>query len=131
MNLSVNQYQMLRSVCLPYGVVFPPRNRIDVVKRAFHPPITSFQMKSSVEITVLLEETAASLIKLYSTEQGATYYLFGKFGVDGTGSHKVRRQLIETTLAASETAYLDPNKCNSFLLSCYVLLELHQDGTVI
>ena len=83
---------MIRSLCLPHGVVFPPRNRIDEVKKTFHPEISSYQLKSSVHITSLLDETAESLIKLNKTDDntgGGIYYLVGKFGVDGSGSHKI------------------------------------------
>ena len=133
-NLSTNQYQMIRTVCLKYGVVFPPRNSIDNMKKMFHPEITSYQLKSSVDVTSLLDETVSSLIQLNKdpdTVDDGKYYLVGKFGVDGSGSHKIRQQLIDKTLAIDETGHLDPTKCNSFLLSCYVPLELHHDDTAV
>ena len=63
-NLSSNQYQMLRTVCLKYDVTFPTRNAIDQLKNTFHPEITSYQLKSSVDIKSLLCKTASSLIGL-------------------------------------------------------------------
>ena len=132
LDLSIHQYQMLRTLCLSHGVSFPVRNAIDKVKKTLHPDITSYQLKSSVNPTSLLQETAASLVKISKTEEiGGTFHLIGKFGVDGSGSHKIRQQLIETSLAANETPHLDPTKCNSFLLSCYVPLVLHQNDTAI
>ena len=32
-NLSTKQYQMIRTLCLPYGVVFPTRNSVDTIKK--------------------------------------------------------------------------------------------------
>lgn len=133
-NLSVHQYQTIRTVCLLFGVVFPPRNSIDAYKRTLHPDITSFQLKSSVNIKSLLDETASSLIQLNKSagrEETGEFRMVGKFGVDGSGSHKIRQQLIDTALASEETEHLDPTKCNSFLLSCYVPLELHRGNTIL
>ena len=44
-NLSTNQFQMIRTLCLPHNVVFPIRNKIDSMKKTFHPPINSCQLK--------------------------------------------------------------------------------------
>ena len=46
----------------------------------------------------ILGETASSLIQLNApnnTEGDVKYSMVGKFGVDGSGSHKVRQQLID------------------------------------
>ena len=61
-NLSLNQYQMVRTLCLPHGVEFPPRNDVDEYKHSLHPEITSCQLKSSVSVKSLLNETASSLV---------------------------------------------------------------------
>ena len=92
-NLSTNQYQMIRTICLEHGVVFPPRNSIDQCKKLYHPEIFSTQLKSSVNPTSLLDETVLALISLVkndSDEARNSYHLLGKFGVDGSGSHKIR-----------------------------------------
>ena len=93
-NLSTNQYQMIRTVCLKYGIVFPTRNTIDDLKETFHPEITSYQLKSSVRVKSLLGETSSSLIQLNApnnTEGDVKYSMVVKFSVDGSGSHKVRQ----------------------------------------
>jgi hypothetical protein len=99
-NLSTNQYQMLRTLCLPHGVVFPIRNTVDAAKKNFHPHITSYQLKASVEITEMMDQTGASLVKLASSNvDGGDTFHWWVFGVDGSGSHKIRQQLINTSLA--------------------------------
>ena len=60
-----------------------------------------------------------------------SFRLLGKFGVDGSGSHKIRQQLVDTELALTETGHLDPKKANSFLISCYVPLELSCDNAIV
>ena len=132
-NISMNQYQMLRTLCLPHHVVFPTRNSIDAAKSRFHPAITSYQLKSSVDIKELVDQTAASIVNLSnaSADSGGSLQLVGKFGVDGSGSHKIRQQLIDTSLASEETSHLDPKKTNSFLLSCYCPLELRCNDTLL
>ena len=40
-NLSTNQYQTIRSICLPFNIHFPIRNEVDRMKARFHPPIFS------------------------------------------------------------------------------------------
>ena len=132
--MSVHQYQMIRTLCLPFGVVFPPRNSIDKYKGTLHPEITSCQLKSSVCIKSLLDETVSSLVYLNKnagSEENGEFRMVGKFGVDGSGSHKIRQQLIDTALASEETAHLDPTKSNSFLLSCYMPLELRRGNTIL
>ena len=64
-------------------------------------------------------------------EVSVSYHLVGKFGVDGSGSHKVRQQLIDVELARSETSHLDPTKTSNFLLACYVPLELCCNNLVV
>ena len=103
---------MIRTACLKHDVVFPVRNDIDKYKSLFHPPISSCQLKSYVDVTSLLQETASSLMKMNSGhEVSGSYHLVGKFGVDRSGSHKVRQQLIDVELARSETSHLGPISC--------------------
>ena len=102
------------------------RNDIDTQKKLYHPMITSTQLKSCVSPGDLLDETALALIKMvgYDNGNGKSFRLLGKFGVDGSGSHKIRQQIVDAELALSETGHLDPKRANSFLISCYVPLEL-------
>ena len=48
--LSVNQYQMLRTICLTHDIDLPTRNSVDSVKSSFHPIIVSQELKSSVDV---------------------------------------------------------------------------------
>ena len=82
-NLSINQYQMIRTLCLKHGVEFPTRNKVVECKRTYHPEITSYQLKSSVSVTSLLDETVSSLIKSNKkhVKNNGVYHLLGTFGV--------------------------------------------------
>ena len=135
-NLSTQQYQMIRTLCLEHGIVLPPRNDVDNCKKKYHPEITSTQLKSSVEPTALLDETVSALVRLnkngnHDDAGRKVYRMVGKFGADGSGSHKIRQQLVDEVLAMTETGHLDPKKCNSFLLSCYVPLELYRNDQLV
>ena len=33
-DISINQYQMIRSICLPHGIHFPTRNAVDLFKHS-------------------------------------------------------------------------------------------------
>ena len=83
----------------------------------------------------LLKETAASLIKLNSQnniiEEGNQYFIIGKYGVDGSGSPKIRHQLVDNEIALLETGHLDPSKTSNFLLSCYCPLEVQHSNISI
>ena len=116
---------MVRTSCLPHGLIFPTRNNIQSAKKIFHPQILSQEVKSSVHMGELLEETALSLIRVSNcaVQDGDTFKVIGKFGVDGSGSHKLRHQLINENLVNLETPHLDPTKASSFLLTCYCPLE--------
>ena len=48
----------------------------------------------------------------------------GKFGIDGSGTHKVRHQLVNELLSLLENPHLDPKKTSSFLLSGYCPLKI-------
>ena len=52
----------------------------------------------------------------------------GKFEVDGSGSHKIRQQLVDSELASLETGHVDHSKTCTFLLSCYVPLEISNEN---
>ena len=76
---------------------------------------------------MLLAETAQSLMSLYfqnTSHDQADICLTGKFGVDGSGSHKIRQQLINIEKANDETPHLHPEHLNTIILNCYVPLSL-------
>ena len=129
-NLSMQQYQTLRSTCLPFGINFPTRNRIDLAKGSLHPPIATCQIKSSVDMKDMLTETGQALLsqtKIVGNE-AKKFVIIGKFGCDGSGSHKVRHQRIYIEDALEETPNLNPQNVSNFLLSCYCPLEIKEIG---
>ncbi|KAH3737907.1 hypothetical protein DPMN_044505 [Dreissena polymorpha] len=55
-------------------------------------------------MTELIDQTATSLVNMAKdsvadADLNGSFLLVGKFGVDGSGSHKIRQQLIDTSLA--------------------------------
>ena len=54
--LSISQYQLLRTLCLPYFCL-PTRNSIDTYKKGLYPPIEAQQLKASVNMGLLQQET--------------------------------------------------------------------------
>lgn len=133
-NLSIGQYQAIRSLCLPFGLVFPPRNKIDAIKGSLHPEITSHEMKASVNLVELLDETAVALanMQMFQVEPHTSLTLLGKFGLDGSGGHKIRQQSVNEQLACAETPHLCPKTTSNYILSCYVPLEMKTEvGSVV
>ena len=100
--------------------------KIDALRSTLHPPITSQELKVSVEMDELLGQTVTAIIKIsqHHPKVGATYTLSGKFGIDGSGAHKVRQQLVDSTNAAIETPHVDSTITTNYLLACYVPIEL-------
>ena len=89
-NLSTNQYQALRTTCLPYGIQFPTWNDVDKVTDNLTPTIHSTEVKSTVDMKDLLLDTRDSVIKInFQTDNCYNYTVVRKFGCDGSGSHKV------------------------------------------
>ena len=126
MNISTRQYQMQRTISLPY-VTFPSRNEIGLSKESYHPKIFSFQLKACVDLKDLLAETALALLDLTSfnySHYPSSIKMIGKFGADGSGSHKIRQQLVDAEIASLETPHLDHTNTSTILLSCYCPLEL-------
>ena len=50
---------------------------------------------------------------------GNQYYIIGKFGVDGSGSHKIRHQLAKNDVALQNIGHVFSSKTSSFFLSFY------------
>ena len=127
LNLSTNQYQLLRTMCLTHDIDFPKRNDIDDYKKSLHPPIKSLELKAAVEMDILLHETSSALVKLnakHVVQEGTSYKVIGKFGVDGSGAHKLRHQKIASELMTSESEHIDPTRAASFLLQAYCPLKI-------
>ena len=116
-------------------LIFPTRNAIDSFKNTLHPPILSCELKCSVSFKMLLEETARALIYLNTSTDPSHghnhFHLTGKFGVDRSGSHKIRHQIIDIENVCDETPHLDSSDVKSILLSCYVPLSLTLNGEIL
>ena len=69
-----------------------------------------------------LEKFAAG--QKLSNEEALKNGVTGKFGIDGSGTHKVRHQLVNELLSLLENPHLDPKKTSSFLLSGYCPLKI-------
>ena len=65
-------------------------------KKMHHSEITSHKLTSFVNDTCLLYETVSSIIQMNKGKDVGIYSLLGRFGVEGSGSHKIRQQLIHT-----------------------------------
>ena len=130
--LPLAQYQMIRTICLPYNMNFPTKNIVSALKSRYHPKITSLAIKSSVNMQELHEDMLQGLLDVLGTVpgNGSWFDLIGKFGLDGSGEHKIRHQLADSAAGAVETPHLEPKKINSFLL-CYCPLELKKNYETI
>ena len=130
--LSLAQYQMIRTICLPY-MNFPTKNIVCALKSRYHPKITSLAIKSSVNMQELHEDALHGLLDVLGTVPGNDdcFNLIGKFGLDGSGGHKIRHQLANSAAVAVETPHLEQKKINSFLLLCYCPLELKKSYETI
>ena len=54
--------------------------------------------------------------------------MVGKFGLDGSGAHKIRHQLIDSDKVMFETPHLDPVKAKtSILLVCWCPIRILQE----
>ena len=89
--LSISQYQRLHTICLPY-TEFPMRNAIDHMKKEFHPPIFSQEIKSSVNLGELQRQTLEAISEEKNISPDTPLKMTGKFGLDGSGAHKIRHK---------------------------------------
>ena len=80
---------------LSHGFVLPVRNAVDKIKKTFLPPsIISESVKSSCDVKELVCQTVASLLEINKATPTSASELkvVAKFGLDGSGSHKIRDQ---------------------------------------
>ena len=66
-----------------YQNISQQKNCISALKQSFHPPVTSYELKSEVNIITLLDETAKALIDLSPVQSQSenVFQLVGKFGL--------------------------------------------------
>ena len=134
--LSTRQYQETRMTTMRFGFILPPRNEIDKFKADLYPTISEYELKSSVDYEELLSNTFIGLMDVIGdvvevSDSVGMYELAGKFGADGSSSHKHRHQKVNRELAAAETPHINPDRSESYLLATYCPQYLHQDGVVI
>ncbi len=97
-NLSINQYQKLRTSLQHHAIDLPPRNKIDSYKKTLMCEFKVESTKTSCEFNVLVTDTVKSLLAIHSAaalSDGDSVHVEGKLGIDGSGSHNVRHQLVE------------------------------------
>ncbi|CAL4131834.1 unnamed protein product, partial [Meganyctiphanes norvegica] len=92
------------------------------------------EIKSFVQYKDLIEDTVKGLLSV--TEHVVTpsenITLTGKTGIDGSGGHKARHQLVDYTKSLQENPHLDPESYKNYLLMCFCPLQLStikKDGT--
>jgi hypothetical protein len=78
-------------------------------------------VKGILEISGLLEISGPSAPVL---ENGSTLLLRAKTGIDGSGSHAARHQMVEVERSLAENPHLDPKLFKNYLLTCFCPLEL-------
>ena len=119
----------LRLFLLKFGVELPTRNEIDIEKKALHPTIISQEIKCSVEYADLMKDTVVSLAEsekcIGQISSGSTLVLNAKTGIDGSGSHCNRNQLVNYDLSMEENPHLDPSSANNYILCCVAPLSLY------
>ena len=128
LNLSINQYQLLRLYLLPFGISLPTRNKCSDHKKTLLPSQNEIQreaVKTSVSLQTLVYQTIASLLKEDSSIDVGTIKniaVLGKMGVDGSGSHQIRHQLAE------EVVEEEQQDCKSYLGAFWCPLKVKVDG---
>ena len=97
-NLSVQQYQKLRTYLMEHSIYLPPRNEVDSYKKTLQCEFKVEATKTSCSFPVLFNDTVGALLSQQSTSflgEGDVVKVEGKIGIDGSGSHQIRHQLAE------------------------------------
>lgn len=126
-NFSTRQYQNIKSVLQDFDFRMPTRNAVDVFKKDLHPKITCLELKSSVNYRSLVNQTISAIVDICKTKLDPKEYslkCFGKVGIDGSGSHQIRHQLVDKNTAVIELPHVDPEHVGNYLLACYCPLSL-------
>ena len=119
---SSRSWTELRLFLVKFNVDLPTRNVIDLEKKSLLPKIISQEIKSSVTYPDLIHDTVSSLVKIADAisiiEPNDSLYLEAKTGIDGSGCHRARHQLVDLDKSADENPHLNPNAYKNFLLCC-------------
>ena len=134
---STRSWTELRQFLLRFDVELPTRNEIDIHKVSYQPPILSQEIKCSVDYPSLVKDTTCGLLDVVGAANigdNTTLELVAKTGIDGSGSHKVRHQIVNTDLSLDENPHLDPSVYTNYLLCCISPLSLNavsEDGRAL
>ena len=60
---------------------------------------------------------------------GEVLDLVSKTGLDGSGSHSIRHQMVDTAKSLDENPHLDPSTYKNYLLACFTPLTLSSKKT--
>lgn len=69
----------------------------------------------------------------YIPEPNEELHLEAKSGIDGSGNHRARHQMVDSSKSLEENPHLDPNIYKNYLLTCICPLTLSsrkEDGTM-
>ena len=129
LNLSVNQYQELRLELLQHTFSLPIRNTVDVCKKTLLPlSVSSQPIKASCDLLELITQTISSLLKVNNMPLDGNLKVIAKFGLDGSGSHKVRHQIVEGECNGSEEEDMETK---SYLGGFWCPLHIYRGDEVL
>ena len=119
-NLSLNQYQELRIELLSQGFMLPVRNDVDRFKKTLLPAsIVSTAVKTSCDVQELIAQTVGSLLEIEKVSPDSELKVIAKFGLDGSGSHKIRHQNAEAEDDSGESIEEDEEKETTSYLGAF------------
>ena len=126
---SSRSWTELRVFLLQFDVELPTRNMIDSKKQNLAPTMISHEIKCSVTYPDLIKDTVDGLISAENCQDSipndAVLELTAKTGIDGSGCHKVRHQVVNSDLSFDENPHLDPSISSNYILCCVAPLFLH------
>ena len=97
-NFSLRQYQQMRNYLSDFSISLPVRNDIDTFKKGLMCDYFVEATKTFCHFDVLVIDTLQSLINLNKTsliKKNDEIHLESKFGIDGSGSHQIRHQVVD------------------------------------
>ena len=128
-SFSTRSWTELRLFLLKFDVNLPPRNLIDNNKHELHPKVISHEIKCSVPYIDLVKDTVSGILDAEKCQDrvppDASLQLDAKTGIDGSGSHIVRHQIVNLEKYLDENPHLDPNCYKNYLLCCMTPLALN------
>ena len=133
---STRSWTELRQFLLKFDIELPTRNDIDTHKVRYQPPILSQEIKCSVDYPSLVKDTTCGLLDVVGAANvgdNATLELVAKTGIDGSGCHKVRHQIVNIELSLDENPHLDPSVYSNYLVcvSPFSLNVVSEEGRVL